>query len=529
MAWSELEFLGNKGKVNDKRKRRSRSLDNSSSNSSEKSSAKSTESPKPPQKKFKISNYKHSPKSSRKEAQKKNSTEPSPERVVDDLSGVEEGEKSDAGSDATETPARGRGRRPESIVWDIERDDMPQSPGGDDARESVAPTRNGTLILDTSMKWSFAPRAEQDALPTSNQPDIGDIVGHAQEQAENSDRSSLCPSHSASQAGRHAPSKPEPSTAAVVRSKYFSGDSLLQDVAEAPVSLLSVPQDLVPTFDDHGYTPPQSLYAETQQEYSPATEPVLPFPGEPVSREHAEAFVTDDDPWGSGNFVSASMLPRHPELDDSWASEAAFDSVYDDLSGIFTPITAQASAHPAYDDDAESSFGDASFITPFPYWSHEGVVEPEMPLYEMDEVYSSMMLVDDEPCYDLGGELVETAGDYTWEPDASYAPQSSTEGAAEEDDVYTDLELAQPVSEDPPAMEPDGAWADFSRRSPPAEPSFSEELALLRSRARSAGMESVVWAPRGAMAEEVGRYPTVSRVEEDVAKALRNHWLPQRL
>ena len=126
------------------------------------------------------------------------------------------------------------------------------------------------------------------------------------------------------------------------------------------------------------------------------------------------------------------------------------------------------------------------------------------------EVYTGYMpLVQD----DYADENIEMVEDIPWSSDARLDHE---EDAAE---VYANV-----LEADPPVSEEAGSTMDSGEISllSAAPASFSEKrLTLLRGRVETG------WA--GIAQENVVRYPTVSSVEDDVAKGLRNHWLPQRL
>lgn len=222
----------------------------------------------------------------------------------------------------------------------------------------------------------------------------------------------------------------------------------------------------------------------------------------------------------SGDFLSTNRPPRHTfeEPVDDNISEAAFGSAYDDDTQeyaqgapIFRVMDDEGLEEYAVQDYAQyyDESEERMEIALDSHWTTEDA-ELGPPLYDNAETHADLR----EPLGEIYADDMVLLpdnyadGDVLWDSDADFTPMDET--AAE---IYAE--------EFPPASEMmESTETSLSGAASNTE-TFCEGLALLRRR-----ME-VRWTDMTQ--EETVRYPTVSKVEEDVAKGLRNHWLPQRL
>jgi hypothetical protein len=444
-----------------------------------------------------------------------------------------------------------RPQRSESVVWDIERgscagEGTPEYRNieAPDARVpgSHTPTKCGTVILDTTTRWNFG--ALDDALLKHDNAAAQD---EADSQAVRSSVS-LCPSQSASQAGQRAlPVTVEaPSLVRLTRSKYFNGGpaKLRQHVAN---SELDPPGNFLLTVDD-GQLVSTPWRRDTEARVGSLVRSNNSAHSQEVGQRIDDSGRTMYS-WSSGNFVSARMLPRLP-YHDSWddeLSDGAYVSLLADYSAQLKPsqdfvaderdALKQQSVYTAYDYASEFE-GDA--VLDVSLDSYAPVVSEEMELglsvyngYGCDTVdEDDIYLNDTDDVLRIHPASVEEdidiAEDYAWNynPERADGITYETPGdvLVEVGDILLDSEL-EAIST--VVSETSVTAAGHFRLD--CAPQFSEgPTLLLRSGRVSINLESD--GVRGCgMAQEAAKYPTVSKVEEDVAKGLRGHWLPQRL
>lgn len=568
-AWTELEFLG---KTENKfRKRRSPSVDDSQSES-EVLPARARSSSSSPPTKFKICNYEIHEKCGKEQTAKPKSAQKVSEGV--------ESEPIEASAElaASESPADEEQR--ESVVWVVEggatSDQVEDAETGPRVASSYVPQNPATLVLDTRTRWNLdipQPDGHDPATGVSGEPDEASKVSYA----------SLCPSQSASQVGRRISLGLEASKPAPTASKYFKGADLNVVIApqsdssetegpavRKPLPGTSSPPPLTHISSDHLDTgePGDLALATTVGQYEKSI-PDEQNLASPTSSElhqfHPRSLLE-----GLGNFVPASLLPRYPSSEDSMAE---FEKLLGDSPGrrdlasaafrghlltadseqledfMDDEIPQQAfSVHYEDDDGAESLAQDvqsselmyymtldnahAAQLYDRPeehfahgaetYWTDEDA-EYGPPLYDDAEAYQdpspSRAYVEDPffPADEAAEEDVEMNEGISWDPDAGFDTGEDARYDAP-GEIYTVTEQVPPPSADASYVEPtESSSSDVL----PEERSFGGASALL-----GRGLESR-WAD--VVRAEVTRYPTVSKAEEDVAKGLRNHWLPQRL
>ncbi|GJE84686.1 hypothetical protein PsYK624_007620 [Phanerochaete sordida] len=570
-AWSELEFLGQtlREERNIRTSRcRSRSVDGARSATDDgvSTDTSSRTSCKQPKKKFKICNYEH-------------------DQVAGKAIQGDEGSVEDHGTERTsaEQTSRPRARSP---VWDIEKSSCVLDGAHEAASDaetsniapSKAPTKNGTVLLDVAATWNLQGLPHRPVTLTSPQDTQGDTT--RQENSADQARSflSLCPSQSASQLPGAQP--PAVSIPGLTQSKYFGTPSLPEPARLAsPVR----PQSQTSSVDNHSQsirrhetltTPTISSADPLENEELGATLSSRPLsmPGQSYALSFsgsrysspALSYLTLDqelpgvDQAGEVMFAEDSdPLPRHLHpgfvpasrllLDDETSAERYSDDVHDlgDLDAYRgSPLDVLVASDYLY--DAISELAEDYAETPLDEEDFDMELGP--PLYE-----DALQLFSD---HHLSGEHFYA---FTEEVDTGRRLEFRGDEAGMDDDLpleaemlrerpptgmlYDDEEFHDDMDETlhasdatlPEPSSPPLSAVDSSTDVVPTDSAFFPSGAtarLLLHGATSASANSEIgWAPiaSSAIAHQTRmEFPTVSKVEEDVAKGLKGHWLPQR-
>lgn len=468
------------------------------------------------------------------------------------------------------------------------------------AAPSNAPTKNGTVILDTATRWHVVTTAAQ--LGPKNE-----VMTHEDIDGKKSSVS-LCPSQSVSQLGR--PRLPEQISApAPTRSKYFVMESVDQGQPTMPTA--STPQELDLSSGNHLVMSPIAArelnrtsqdntsaasvlavdYSDFQEHDSPlahAASQALPMPVDHQLRPAATAtrsyanssspaltYLTLDLELADGHpqpatredlavgrhrlpedFVPASRLPQHL-YEDFWVndySEAAYGSVYDgDASVLGDAPSGELDYFHDYALDVPGEYEDVLDHSFTPDWAGDADLGP--PLYsDALQPYSTPLLGDEiyavEPGLDFGhhdgyvNEDADMRDDAAWDPEGIYDVEIPLDAVFEiSENVYNEMHDDVPPASDgllsTADSEPETSLS-AAASSPDIFPSSSAAHLLSRNGATLADAENMVsneWATSARLTRLAGAqtyvaeemFPTVSKVEEDVARGLRGHWLPQRL
>lgn len=582
-AWSELEFLGQTDKTEKtscRRKCRSQSLTSSDIDEKSSGGAPSSLEHGQPRKKFKICNYE-----SDKSGDKTNPRS----LLAEETSGgqycnVQPADASHVGRVSTDktslTP------RPKSPIWDIETSSHLSDPAlevqDSHISPSDAPTKNGTVVVNTTDRWNLQSVPLLSINKTEDAGEYADDRSHGPDVARSF--LSLCPSQSASQL---VASRAVHATQArtLDRSRYFKTSSAPQE----RTSSLSIdrPQEL--TADAQDSLEPVDLVAEPgranlttcpsvgHEDCSGSeSNSISPVPeGATTSRRYSGARKATRGAPSSSPILSYLTLDL--ELDDLGIPPIkAVDTVPHQAQGSFIPASrlplgdktwlencldfADISAHLSHrntntdivSEGLDRTYGDATsfghgYEDSLNGLLNEGLQDPDLDsrsrvqLREFwDTISTGQVCVFDLADACSGSSHYTTISNEDPEPDERFVWEQdiqdpeSIEIVNEADDFSAPGPIAFEMESSSPPLSTIESAAEFAiEASCPPFPSLSA------THLSSSG--SVVPADMGnfegwifntgraiTQAPEL-QFSTVAKVEEDVARGLRDHWLPQRL
>lgn len=422
-------------------------------------------------------------------------------------------------------PSPTRPSRQESVVWDIEslagKDDKPATVDirtelGSQNSDATSPRNGGTVVLNTlATNWN--------TVGSSTIPErLAESDDHLQERPDFVKRTvspSLCPSQSVSQA-MHDPLRSR--TPKRCRSKYFR--QLQQSPAEAKEPL-AMDVDMTNENNADQYT------AHLQPGTCADDSDVRPMFGEDSSsaflNDHITAHRAQDYTVDTSFISSAGELaPYSGPTTEVYSGERWPPADYDDDDMAFSDADRLGETLPLTQSDVDIHYGSDGYDVAYPL-----AVDLDYPS-DVRYDYAFMELESGEP-----------ARSAHWDTYTPATLDSNSYADFEEINALPDLEFqsAMPSDADGSTWEhestrmalPSAAtleeWPQYEIINSPtqAEPFFHDQTPQCASSdVAPSDTPSEVSEPHVMVGSL--KVPTAYQVEEDVAKHLRGHWLPQR-